>query len=628
MKRFRRQAILAGLTGWLAACGIAVSCFAQPPSWPDPVGGDVQPYESSGITHGPLLGRVTDNSVAVWVRTEKPGKFDVVYDTSLPLTTDSPSVSGKTLAEQDATGVAQLTKLSANTRYYYGIRINGEMPDLRFEVTDPWPSFRTLPDEATCADPQYNPRGLFNVGFAIGHCASQDPNRSGGQYVSTPAYDSMLRDHADDVMFALVNGDVIYEERRDGTLDGVRENYRLYFSRGRSFASLFRYVPALFTFDDHDVGWDIHGCGQVGLGDGPHLIRDVGLTAYQEYLSWANYRGPQSAPIRLGEASVQAGSDILHDPAADFRKLDPAQVSTVHLGAYTRGADSLNRKQKPKNAGVYGLTKVIDAEHLQITPAAKADEKLAYSIGAHHYYDWQIANCHFFALDTRGERSNLNPRDRNDPKLFVLGDAQKQWLIDGVRETDAEFIFLISPDPWTIYHTAAHVGGSDTDDKGDGFPSFLHERKELLAVLDKLDKPVLIFTGDVHASASVKITDNVWEMMCGPLGSTGHPIATLGNPPRGGKWKSMGREVEIRWVTGFPNNLPYQRIRNSYYGVVQVNNVLKTAKPKGSGYQWVAYDQPQVVVQWYDGYTGKLAYAETVTTLDALPNEATEKDTE
>jgi hypothetical protein len=136
--------------------------------------------------------------------------------------------------------------------------------------------------------------------------------------------------------------------------------------------------------------------------------------------------------------------------------------------------------------------------------------------------------------------------------------------------------------------------------------------------MDRIEKPILIFTGDVHASASVKISDNVWEMMCGPLGSTGHPLGTLGNPPTGGLWSSMGREVEIRWLSGFPNNLPYQKIRNTYYGIVQVNNVLKVASPDGGGgYQFNAYDEPQVVVRWHDGYTGRLVYAESITTHDA-----------
>ena len=114
--------------------------------------------------------------------------------------------------------------------------------------------------------------------------------------------------HADEAMFAIVNGDVIYEERRDGTLNGVRDNYKLYFSRGRSFSSLFRHTPALFTFDDHDVGWDIHGCGQIGLGEGRHLIRDLGLRGYEEYLSWANYHGPQTGRVLFGHGKVTASA--------------------------------------------------------------------------------------------------------------------------------------------------------------------------------------------------------------------------------------------------------------------------------------------------------------------------------
>jgi len=584
--------------------------------WPDPVAGDVLPYESTGLTHGPLLGGITANSVTIWIRTKEPTEFEIVYDTQLPLTKQSFVSKGKTAGERDSTGVVTLKNLQDNRRYYYGVRLSGSLADIRPEIKEAWPSFRTLPDQNSFADPNYNKAGLFNLKFAVGHCASQDPDRSGGQYVSPPVYNTIRDKHTDDIMFMLVNGDVIYEERRDGTLNGVRENYRLYFSRGRSFANLFRRVPALFTFDDHDVGWDIHGCGEIGLGAGPHLIRDIGLTAYQEYLSWANFNGPQTAPIRLGQATLKAGSDILYDSQANFRSLKPNTVTTIHLGNYTRGANTPRRKSGPKNAGVYGLVKVIDQHHLQIRPAAKVDETLSYSIGTHHYYDWKIANCHFFALDTRGERSRRNPKDRSDPQLFILGKAQKKWLLEGITKTDAQFIFLISPDPWMIYHTAAHVGGSDEDDKGDGFPSFIHERKELITFLDKINKPVLIFTGDVHASASVRITDNVWEMMCGPLGSTGHPLGTLGNPPKGGTWDSKGREIEIRWVSGFPNNLPYQRIRNTYYGIVQVNNVLKVGTPSGTGHQWVAYDQPQVIVRWHDGYTGKLSYAESITTLD------------
>ena len=600
----------------IVALATGARAVAQRITWPDPVANDVVPYATGGISHGPLIGGVTDRSIRVWVRTRKPTNYDVLYGSSLPLTEKSPSVKGATTSVSDLTGVVRLKSLSPNTRYYYAIRIDGLLSDLRPDISDPWPSFKTLPNETSFADKANNPQGLFNVTFAIGHCASQDPDRSGGMYSSTPAYDMIRRSHADEAMFALVNGDVIYEEMRNGSLGGVRDNYKLYFSRGRSFAALFRTMPSLFTFDDHDVGWDIHGCGQIGLREGRHLIRDIGLRAYEEYLSWANYRGPQSGRIRFGQAQVTAGSNILFDPVADFTTLDPATVSTIHLGNYTRGEKLRRRREAPRNAGVYGLTEVIGANRLAMTPTARADETLSYSIGTHHYYDWRMANCHFFALDTRGERSQRNPSDRADPDLFILSNVQEKWLLDGVRNTDAAFIFLISPDPWVIYHTAAHVGGDDQDDKGDGFPSFLDQRERLIDAMDAIDKPIMIFTGDVHASASVRITNNIWEMMCGPLGSTGHPLATLGNPPTGGRWSSMGRDVSIRWISGFPNNLPYQKIRNTYYGIVQVNNVLKVASPQG-GYQFSAYDQPQVIVRWHDGYSGRLAYAESITVGDA-----------
>ncbi len=611
-------------TRWLLTVILAswsCSAWAQPSAWPDPVAVDVLPYATAGLAHGPLLGSVTSDSVRVWLRTREADNFEVVYDRRLPFTADSPVVAGVVDEGRDRIGVVLLSGLKPNSRYYYGVRINGHLADLRDGIRQRWPSFHTLPDPTSCRDPLHNPEGLFNVRFAVGHCASQEPNKSGGQYGSAPAYETMLGEHAGEAMFGIVNGDVIYEERRDGTLAGIRDNYKIYLDRGRSFNNLFRRIPALFTFDDHDVGWDIHGCGQIGLGEGRHLIRDLGLRGYEEYLSWANPRGSQNGKIIFGTAQVEQGSNVLFDPDADFGALDPATVSTVHLGNYTRGESLLRDSKPPKNAGVYGLVEVIDAHHLAITPTPKANETLSYSIGTHHYYDWRVSNCHFFALDTRGERSQRNARNRADPKLFILGEAQRRWLIDGINNSDAQFIFLISPDPWMIYHTAAHVGGDDQDDKGDGFPSFTHERQQLIDFLDGIPKPVLIFTGDVHASASVKITDNVWEMMCGPLGSTGHPLGTLGNPPTGGKWNSMGRDVEIRWVTGFPNNMPYARIRNTYYGMVQVNNVLKVGRPDGTGYQWNAFDEPQVVVRWHDGYTGRLVYAESITTRDARHND-------
>ncbi len=491
--------------------------------------------------------------------------------------------------------------------------IGGQLADTRIDFHEPWPSFRTLPDRDSYADAENNPDGRFNVCFSVGCCACQDPVVSGGQYGSPPTFATLLDRHGDEIQFHWMNGDTIYEERRDGTLEGVRENYRLYWSRGRSFADLMRRVPILFTYDDHEIGWDIHGSGEVGLGAGKHLWRDIGLRAWGEYCEWANPAAPQRGSLRFGRATVKADDDVLLDAEADFSTLDPATVSTIHVGPWTR--EGQPPEDSRRNAGVYRLVEVLDEHRLRIEPAFKADEQPTYSIGTHHWFDWRLGNCHFFVLDTRGERSRPNFQEYADPARFVLGDAQRRWLMDGVTKTDAEFVFVISPDPWIVYHTAYHVGGK-LDPKGDGFASFVHEREILLNHFDRLGKPVLIFTGDVHNSLAARITENVWEFLCGPMGSNAHPVGTAGGMPYGGRWTSQGRPVTIRWIAGFPDNVHYSRLRNAYFAVVQVNNVMKAPRPEGVGYQFVAYDVPQVVVRFHDGYSGRLEYAEAISPLD------------
>ena len=168
---------------------IASTCaYAQ--DWPDPVALDVVPYETAGLTHGPCLGRPEPTRMTVWVRTKQPTAFQVVYDTRPRLDDNSPAVNGETTAA-DNTGYVTLSGLQPNSRYWYGIRIDGRLADLRVDFHDRWPTFRTLPDTTACADAENNPEGLFNFAFSVGHCASQDPFRSGGHYASPPAFDTL-----------------------------------------------------------------------------------------------------------------------------------------------------------------------------------------------------------------------------------------------------------------------------------------------------------------------------------------------------------------------------------------------------------------------------------------------------
>ncbi len=603
----------------------AVCCATVYGDWPNPVANDVIPRALSKLTHGPVLGAVTSNSVRVWVRTLEPVDFAVVYSENKHLTTDSPKVTGRTISADDNTGYVEITGLAANTRYYYGVVLEGSVVDIRMDYYDPWPYFTTLPDSSSYYDKQKNPDGRFNVCFSIGHCSRQgDLTVPQLEYTDHACFDNLLKQYGREVMFHIMNGDTIYEAARDGTIEGIRENYRRYWTNGRGFSRLRRYIPMMYTYDDHEIGDNLFGSGYVHYKStyGRPLMRDLGLKGWSEYCDWANYPSQARGRLHFGYADVKKGSDIIYDPQADFSSVTPETVSTVHVGIYTKGGDE--KAHRPATAGVYGLAEVVDRHRLRVRPAFIASERVRYSVGTHFYYDWKVGNCHFFALDMRGERGPFDKDRPDDPDTFILGPTQRKWLLEGVRKTDAQFVFIIAPDPWVIHHNAAHMiifkQPELVDDpppaymvpKGDGYASYLAERDIILDALDKIDKPIIVITGDVHNAMSIRITDNIWEMLAGPMGSNRHPVQTCGGMPLGGLWESRGRKVQVNWAAASPNNIPYTHNRNAYYVIVQVNNVMETASPQVPGTQWVAYDKPHALVRFHDGYTGRIVYVESI----------------
>jgi hypothetical protein len=84
-----------------------------------------------------------------------------------------------------------------------------------------------------------------------------------------------------------------------------------------------------------------------------------------------------------------------------------------------------------------------------------------------------------------------------------------------------------------------------------------------------------------------------------------------GNRPANGVFDSSGRTCEIRWSTAFLPDVPADLVRQPVFTTVQVNNVFNNRLKAGET-RWVAFPHPQVVVQFYDGLTGEVMYAESV----------------
>jgi len=575
---------------------------------------------SSGpaLTHGPILGRLGATEAGVWVRTRQAGAFQVRYGTS-PDRLDRVSPAGETRLEHDLTGWVRLTGLRPNTKYWYDVGGEGG-------------SFRTLPDAETFRDARHNPRGLFNFRFEFACGNNQNPGQGSG--ADLPAFKTMLRELKDRIHFAILNGDWLYEARRDfpveawrsrlgirpeetprvvrhaPTIVGVWENYKLFLERGKNLAAWHREIPSFFTFDDHEILNDVWGAGTPGLRDRRAVFRDIGVQAWYDYLGWSNPL-PFTQGITFGRARLQG--DVLSDPEADFTKIDFKQAANLHVhwGGPTAGVNdnALDGVGGDPNAGVYEIVEVLGRDRLRVRPAARQAGEASYSVGRRSYGKFRVSNCDFFLLDTRTHREMHDTRRPDKPGLSMLGKAQKEWLLEAMKASDADFFFVVS----SVNFMVPHVGGGAvrTDNKDDAWTVFLDEREHLIRAWDALGKPVFVLTGDLHNSFAIKITDRVWEFASGPHNSNNHIAQDEGDRPASGPFDSRGRMCDIRWSSYHLNDVPRDQLLHPLYCVVQVNNVFNSPLRMGEE-RWVAYPRPQVVFQYYDGRTGDLRYAEAI----------------
>ena len=321
-----------------------------------------------------------------------------------------------------------------------------------------------------------------------------------------------------------------------------------------------------------------------------------------------------SRDILFGRAAFSAGSSILTDPEADFSRLNPREVATLHVHWGTPDAGVMDGPSDTEggdpNAGVYRIVEVLDANRLKIRPAARADGKAAYSIGRVSHFRKSISNADFFFLDTRSHRMMHDVRQPRKKGLSMIGAPQKDWLKREMKASRADLFFVVSSVNFTIPHVGAY-GPEPIPNKDEAWTVFLEEREELIRFWDSLGKPVFVLTGDLHNSFAIKITDRVWEFASGPHNSSNHPLSSEGGRPTNGPYDSQGRRVEIRWSSFMQPDTPLLMRNRPVYCVVQVNNAFNNPVEEGTD-RWVAYRHPQVIFQYYDGLTGELLYAESI----------------
>ncbi|MDA7881345.1 metallophosphoesterase family protein [Akkermansiaceae bacterium] len=578
------------------------------------------------LTHGPMLGKPTSDSVLVWGRTSEEGEFVVKYGLAEDAL-DQTSAPASTTIGHDLTGFTQLSGLKGDTRYHYQIFV-GENPHGLPG------SFLTLPSKKDSIHSEHNPEGLFNFRFEVGSCANQNPIHGIGH--RAPVYENLNRDWADKTHFHIMNGDWLYEELRTypaeawrlvqgvetlppvvemaPSIVGVWENYKLYMSRGVERAKWHRNVPSYFTFDDHELVNDIWGSAETGKRHRRTVFRDIGTRAFYDYLGWANPVA-HSNEVHIGRGQMKEGSDLLTDTNTDFTKLPLDEMGNLHVhwGTPEAGVNDLkfDNDEGHKNSYVYDIARVVDRHTLQLHMPAKVTDTVSYSIARRSYGNFRVANCEFFLLDTRSSRDMHDVTDRGKEGVSMIGKSQREWLLKSMRESDADFFFLTSSVPFMIPHSGA--GGFEAaGNKEEAWTGFFHEREKLIDGWDKLGKKVFVLTGDLHNSFAIKITENVWEFCCGPHNSVNHvPKLDEMDRPATGIFDWGPRKCDIRWSSYILPDLERLERLYPHFCVVQVNNVFNMPKKLGEK-RLVAYPHPQVIFQYYDGRTGELAYAESI----------------
>ncbi|MEM1225222.1 MAG: metallophosphoesterase family protein [Planctomycetota bacterium] len=584
------------------------------------------------LTHGPMLGHVRSDSIRVWARTSDPGSFVVRYGTTPPGNhggydwTDV-SAPASTQLSDDNTGVARLSGLSADTVYHYQVFID-ERPH---GVAG---SFRTLPSKTQSAG-IHNPDGLFNFRFQIGSCANQNPMHGVGHF--SPTYHHLNEDWSDKVHFHIMNGDWLYEELREypaeawrltqavdelpsalkvmPTLAGVWENYKLYLSRQADLSKWHRRVPSYFTFDDHELVNDIWGAGEAGKRHRRTVFRDIGTYAWNNYLGWANPMESDQG-LHFGRGQLTAGSNKLVDPDTNFNQLPIDQMLNLHVhwGTNEAGVNDMKYDDDAGNVNsyVYDIVDVVDDHTLQLHMPAKSTDEISYSIGQRSYGKFRVANCEFYLLDTRGDRDMHDVNERDKAGVSMIGITQRKWLLESMRNSDADFFFIISTVPMMIPHSGAGGFESDEGNKEEAWTGFIDEREMLIDAWDAMGKKVFVMTGDLHNSFAIQVTDNVWEFCCGPHNSVNHvPELDESDRPATGRFQFGPRLCDIRWSSYVLSDIPRLQRLYPHFCVVQVNNVFNNPQQLG-GKRLVAYPHPQIIFQYYDGWTGELAYAESV----------------
>ncbi len=422
-------------------------------------------------------------------------------------------------------------------------------------ITSPVGQFRTLPDEADGRP----------VRFLHISCANEPPFPIGAALLNEV--------NRGDVDFVLFNGDTVYADRfwlgQDpiGNLDFYRSLYRDQRDpgyAGAEFPQIFGKTSLVINWDDHEVidnysGRKASGGNAQQLDDLTGTVTDVedlkrlGYQAFFEY----NPVTPQLTDV--------GGVDNRDRLFRSFKYGADAEVFVLDLRQYRDLA--------------------VATPILPILPPGLTPEAFLAASGLPLTPEQQAL---FFGPP--GSQDALFALLRQTPRI-LLGDPQKQWLLNGLRNSTARYKFVVSEFPISVTYFRSN----------DVWEGYWLERQSVLDTIEGNGiENVVFLTGNNHSGFIGQVNPGgsvpIWEVWTGPTGAsvTAASINELGNQlgvPNGaqiyyGILNSFLAPPEAGGIPGITNSsLRFLELAVPNYTEIEVlggQAILRVKGPNGS----------------------------------------------
>ncbi len=191
---------------------------------------ELEQERGRALIHGPMIGRMKDDGVSVWVRTAREANVQVLLGQSKDTVKKLKSEVVRTNKRMDYTAILDVSELKPETLYYYDILVDGEST-----LAPAYPSFQTYPSGKGGAE--------ITIGFGGG----------AGYVPENERMWDVINNNGPDAFLFL--GDNVYINMPEMP-NGV--HYYTYYRRQSrpEFRRLVSSTPVYAIWDDHDAATD------------------------------------------------------------------------------------------------------------------------------------------------------------------------------------------------------------------------------------------------------------------------------------------------------------------------------------------------------------------------------------